>query len=93
MFCRVRIPTESMENLKSVPRRLVRLFAHAFFHHRKAFDKFEVRDCHPVEHGLYISSQSESFVCSRFVAFVKHFKLLSDKDIMIPIDQLPVAVS
>jgi len=73
---RVRIPPESMENLKSVPRRLVRLFAHAFFHHRKAFDKFE----------------SETFVCSRFVAFVKHFKLLGDKDIMIPIDQLPVSV-
>jgi hypothetical protein len=74
---RVRIPPESMENLKAVPRRLVRVFAHAFFNHRQVFDQFE----------------QHTFLCSRFVAFAKMFRLLSDKDIMISIDQLPVQIN
>lgn len=74
---RIKIPAESMDSLKSIPRRLVRLFAHAFFHHRKLFDSFE----------------NKTLLCSRFIAFAKMFKLLGDKDIMIPIDQLPIKIT
>mmetsp|Transcript_48874 Transcript_48874/g.114762 ORF Transcript_48874/g.114762 Transcript_48874/m.114762 type:complete len:210 (+) Transcript_48874:2-631(+) len=39
---RVTIPASSLTYYKSIARRLYRVFSHAFFHHREAFDIFEV---------------------------------------------------
>ena len=40
---RVSIRESSVSKLGSVCRRVYRIFAHAYFHHRQLFDEFEVR--------------------------------------------------
>ena len=39
---RVSIKDSSVNKLGSVCRRVYRIFSHAFFHHRRLFDEFEV---------------------------------------------------
>jgi hypothetical protein len=39
---RISIPPGSVKHFQSIARRLYRIFAHAWFHHRAVFDSFEV---------------------------------------------------
>ena len=39
---RICVPEGSVKNFQSIARRLYRIFAHAYFHHRDIFDAFEV---------------------------------------------------
>lgn len=41
-LCRVSVPQASMKQFPSIARRLYRIFAHAWYHHREVFDAFEV---------------------------------------------------
>ncbi|KAG1141459.1 hypothetical protein G6F37_002381 [Rhizopus arrhizus] len=40
---RISIPEPSLKHFQSVARRLYRIFAHAYFHHREIYEFFEVR--------------------------------------------------
>lgn len=73
---RVRIPPKSHQFFQSIPRRLCRVFAHVFFHHRELFDAFEKR----------------TYLCCRFVALTTRFKLIQRQHLIIPIDQLPLSL-
>ena len=57
---RVTIPAESTKHMLAMVRRLYRLFAHAYFHHREAFTEFE-NDMH---------------LCARFTHFTQKFKMM-----------------
>lgn len=74
---RVRVPAKSMQALSTLPRRMIRVFAHAFFHHREQFDLLE----------------GKMFLCSRFIAFSKQFHLLKDDQILIDLESLPLKVN
>ncbi|KAI9357067.1 Mob1/phocein [Zopfochytrium polystomum] len=66
---RISILDSSMKHFQSIARRLYRIFAHAWFHHRDKFDEFE----------------NESRLYGRFILFTTHhFKLIPDKLISIP---------
>eukprot|EP00899_Mesostigma_viride_P003802 jgi/Mesvir1/13422/Mv16500-RA.1 len=54
--------------LQSLARRLHRVLAHVFFHHRELFDEFE----------------RETFLCERFLYFVKTYKLVPKDLLIIP---------
>uniref|UniRef100_A0A6A7GCA3 MOB-like protein phocein isoform X1 n=1 Tax=Hirondellea gigas TaxID=1518452 RepID=A0A6A7GCA3_9CRUS len=69
---RIRIPKSSCKYFGSIVRRLYRLFAHTYFHHRRIFDDFE----------------NQTYLCSRFVKFVSIFKLMARKSLIIPISDL-----
>eukprot|EP00123_Amoebidium_parasiticum_P017294 comp23790_c0_seq1/m.41299 comp23790_c0_seq1/g.41299 ORF comp23790_c0_seq1/g.41299 comp23790_c0_seq1/m.41299 type:complete len:204 (-) comp23790_c0_seq1:556-1167(-) len=65
---RVAIPAASVKHFSAVTRRLYRIFAHAYFHHREIYDNFE----------------SETSLCARFTKFVRDYQLMPDKLLMIP---------
>lgn len=61
---RVSIPRSSASKyFPSIARRLYRLFAHCFFHHREVFDIIE----------------EEYYVCERFTKFITMYKLVPRK--------------
>lgn len=65
---RVSVPESSHKHFQSIARRLYRIFAHAWYHHRDKFNEFE----------------TETRLYERFLLFsTKHFKLISDKLITI----------
>lgn len=74
---RLTITQNSLGRLGSVCRRVYRLFAHAFFHHRHLFDEFE----------------KETALCRRFTVFVKQYSLVSDDCLIIPENELNIGVS
>lgn len=43
LYYRISIPEPSLKHFQSVARRLYRIFAHAYFHHREVYEYFEVR--------------------------------------------------
>ncbi|KAF9085212.1 hypothetical protein BGX23_009879 [Mortierella sp. AD031] len=65
---RICVPEGSVKNFQSIARRLYRIFAHAYFHHRDIFDGFEA------ETSLY----------DRFLKLSRARKLITDKLIIIP---------
>ncbi|KAK3842193.1 MAG: Mob1/phocein [Linnemannia gamsii] len=65
---RICVPEGSVKNFQSIARRLYRIFAHAYFHHRDIFDAFEA------ETALY----------DRFLKLSRSRKLITDKLIIIP---------
>ncbi|KAF9340626.1 hypothetical protein BGZ91_001094 [Linnemannia elongata] len=65
---RICVPEGSVKNFQSIARRLYRIFAHAYFHHRDIFDAFEA------ETSLY----------DRFLKLSRSRKLITDKLIIIP---------
>jgi hypothetical protein len=65
---RVSIPASSTKHLLQIVRRLYRLFAHTFFHHRDIFVIFE----------------GEMHLCARFSLFAKRFKMMSSDQFIIP---------
>lgn len=60
---RVSIPKGSAKHFQSIARRLYRLFAHCFFHHREVFDAFE----------------EEHLLCERFTRFITMYRLVPKK--------------
>jgi len=57
---RISIPNPSRKHFLSLARRLSRIFAHAYFHHREAFEQCEV----------------ETSLCSRFLELSRKFDLV-----------------
>ncbi|KAI8050398.1 Mob1/phocein [Syncephalis plumigaleata] len=62
------IMSSSLKHFQSIARRLYRIFAHAWYHHREEFNSFE----------------SESYLYSRFVAFSRKYHLIPDSLMVIP---------
>ncbi|CAO3564385.1 unnamed protein product [Mortierella alpina] len=65
---RICVPEGSVKNFQSIARRLYRIFAHAYFHHRDIFDAFEA------ETSLY----------ERFLKLSRSKKMITEKLIIIP---------
>ncbi|CAG8458329.1 11154_t:CDS:2 [Paraglomus brasilianum] len=65
---RMSIPATSLKNYQEISRRLYRIFAHAYFHHREIFEAFEI----------------ETFLYARFLKLSTRYKLVSKDLIIIP---------
>ncbi|KAI3656574.1 hypothetical protein MP638_001222 [Amoeboaphelidium occidentale] len=65
---RVSIPNTSLKHFQSIARRLYRVFAHAWFHHRQVFDLYE----------------QESMLYQRFLKLSDLYQLVPPKLIIIP---------
>ncbi|TDL19587.1 Mob1/phocein [Rickenella mellea] len=65
---RISIPATSVRHFSSLARRLGRIFAHAYFHHREAFEQ----------------SEAESSLYSRFLALTSKFNLVPAEFLVIP---------
>lgn len=65
---RVTIPASSTKHLNNIVRRLYRLFAHTYFHHKEVFDEFE----------------AEMHLCARFTQFARTCKMMSHDLFIIP---------
>ncbi|KAF9442891.1 Mob1/phocein, partial [Macrolepiota fuliginosa MF-IS2] len=65
---RLQIPTSSHRHFSSLARRLGRIFAHAYFHHREAFEQAE----------------AESSLYGRFLALTSKFDLVPSEFLVIP---------
>ncbi|KAG0149359.1 hypothetical protein CROQUDRAFT_59331 [Cronartium quercuum f. sp. fusiforme G11] len=65
---RLQIPTTSIKHFTSIARRLYRIFAHAWFHHRDIFEQCE----------------SETSLYTRFLALTDRFNLISEDLLVIP---------
>lgn len=66
---RLNIPPTSLKHFTSIARRLYRIFAHAFFHHREVFDACE----------------NETLLYGRFLALTASFDLVSADLLIIPL--------
>eukprot|EP00117_Sycon_ciliatum_P034691 scpid84765/ scgid26429/ MOB-like protein phocein; Mob1 homolog 3; Mps one binder kinase activator-like 3; Preimplantation protein 3 len=73
---RVTIKDSAVAKLGSICRRVYRIFAHAFFHHRHIFDQFEM----------------ETALCLRFTKFVKLYLLMTEDNLLVPQHQLETLV-
>jgi len=67
---RTKVTAESAKYFSSVVRRLYRVFAHAYYHHRSAFDKFEAK----------------THLTERFIQFSLKFGLMADNQLSPAID-------
>lgn len=67
---RVEVPGSNAKYFQSMARRLYRVFAHVYFHHRRIFDEIEL-DMH---------------LCARFSHFVMKYKLMSPSMLLVPLD-------
>ena len=67
-FNRVAIPADSKNELYNIVRRVYRLFAHTYFHHREIFDEFE----------------NEMHLCARFTHFSKRFEMMTEENYILP---------
>jgi len=67
---RVRVTPKAIKFFPSIARRLYRLFAHPYYHHRQIFDEFE-RDTH---------------LCKRFLQFTTAHQLMSKKEFTPPMN-------
>lgn len=65
---RLSIPPASTRHFSSLARRLGRVFAHAYYHHREAFEQAE----------------AESSLYARFLALTSRFKLVPNEFLVIP---------
>eukprot|EP00744_Colponema_vietnamica_P012777 GILI01017926.1.p1 GENE.GILI01017926.1~~GILI01017926.1.p1 ORF type:complete len:242 (+),score=63.71 GILI01017926.1:192-917(+) len=66
---RLNVPQASIKHFQSIVRRLYRIFAHAYFHHRSIFDSFE----------------ASTHLCERFSLFCLKFDLIPEKLLTVPI--------
>eukprot|EP00811_Abedinium_folium_P008487 NODE_17843_length_923_cov_4.203518.p1 GENE.NODE_17843_length_923_cov_4.203518~~NODE_17843_length_923_cov_4.203518.p1 ORF type:complete len:265 (+),score=79.67 NODE_17843_length_923_cov_4.203518:55-795(+) len=62
------VPQSAAKYFQSMARRLYRIFAHVYFHHRQIFDEME----------------AEMHLCARFSHFVMKFKLMSVSMLLVP---------
>merc|ERR1712048_1017916 len=63
---------DSDKYFQSMARRLYRIFAHVYYHHRKVFDEIET--------GTHL--------CARFSHFVMRYQLMSPSMLLVPQDAL-----
>ncbi|KAG8834686.1 hypothetical protein FRC17_007771 [Serendipita sp. 399] len=70
---RIAIPTTSTRHFPSLARRLSRIFAHAYFHHRDLFEQAE----------------AESALYERFLGLVQEFQLVPAEYLVIPWEGRP----
>ena len=68
IFARLQIPVASHRHFSALARRLGRIFAHAYFHHREAFEQAE----------------AESSLYARFLALTERFDLVPAEFLVIP---------
>lgn len=68
IISRLQIPVASHRHFSSLARRLGRIFAHAYFHHREAFEQAE----------------AESSLYARFLALTERFDLVPAEFLVIP---------
>jgi len=71
---RSRVPPSNAKYFQSMARRLYRIFAHVFYHHRQIFDNLE----------------TERHLCARFSHFVMKYKLMSPSMLLVPQDAYDV---
>lgn len=86
----------SLKYYQSIARRLYRIFAHAYFHHREMF--LEVRsqcfNCFRYlgqtsrTAGVPMQFEATSQLCEHFIEFVLKFDLIPPKLLMIPREEL-----
>jgi len=62
------VPPGNAKYFQSMARRLYRIFAHVYFHHRQIFDEVE----------------AEMHLCARFSHFVMKFRLMSTSMLLVP---------
>ena len=67
-YFRLQIPPQSLRHFPSIARRLGRIFAHAYFHHREAFEQAE----------------AESSLYARFLALTSKYDLVPAEFLVIP---------
>ncbi|KAI8143806.1 Mob1/phocein [Fennellomyces sp. T-0311] len=67
---RISIPEPSLKHFQSIARRLYRIFAHAYFHHREIYESFE----------------NETHLYARFLLLSRTYKLISKNLETIPDD-------
>jgi hypothetical protein len=73
VLCRIAIPMTSTKHFASLARRLSRIFAHAYFHHRELFEQAEA------ENALY----------ERFLGLVQEFQLVPAEYLVINWEDRP----
>jgi len=66
---RVRVSAKATKYFASIARRLYRLFAHPYYHHRAIFDQFE----------------AETHLCKRFLHFATIYQLMTRQELTPPI--------
>mmetsp|Transcript_91937 Transcript_91937/g.297398 ORF Transcript_91937/g.297398 Transcript_91937/m.297398 type:complete len:389 (-) Transcript_91937:90-1256(-) len=64
------VPPDSGKYFQSMARRLYRIFAHVYYHHRSIFDERE----------------AETHLCARFSHFVMRYQLMSPSMLLVPQD-------
>ncbi|RKP09902.1 putative phocein protein [Thamnocephalis sphaerospora] len=62
---RMSIMPTSLKHFQSIARRLYRIFAHAWYHHREVFDSFEVRRVCPIRRCNYTAHWVLLTMCKR----------------------------
>ncbi len=67
------IKETSVQRLSPVARRVYRIFAHTYYHHRTLFDEFE----------------AETHLCRRFTRFVTKYELMSPENLIVPMEMDP----
>ncbi|KAK6097800.1 hypothetical protein BDV3_001660 [Batrachochytrium dendrobatidis] len=68
---RVTIPKESVKHLHNIARRLYRIFAHAYFHHREVFVEFEMTT-HLYERFLELTTKRYPMISEKLVIIPEH---------------------
>eukprot|EP00929_Paragymnodinium_shiwhaense_P060936 TRINITY_DN30421_c0_g1_i1.p1 TRINITY_DN30421_c0_g1~~TRINITY_DN30421_c0_g1_i1.p1 ORF type:complete len:259 (-),score=56.51 TRINITY_DN30421_c0_g1_i1:247-1023(-) len=71
---RSEVPAENAKYFQSMARRLYRIFAHVYYHHREIFDELE----------------AQMHLCLRFSHFVMRFRLMSLSMLLVPQDAYEV---
>lgn len=69
---RSEVPASNAKYFQSMARRLYRIFAHVYYHHRQIFDEIE----------------AEMHLCARFSHFVMKYRLMSPSMLLVPRDAL-----
>ncbi|TPX60296.1 hypothetical protein PhCBS80983_g01865 [Powellomyces hirtus] len=69
-FSRITIPEGSIKHFANITRRLYRIFAHAWFHHKEVFQEFEV----------------ETHLYARTYYMIKYFDVMPDDALVVPLD-------
>ncbi|KAI8975727.1 Mob1/phocein [Mycotypha africana] len=75
---RISVPEPSLKHFQSIARRLYRIFAHAYFHHREVYEVFE-RDTHLYARFLLLS-RTYSLVPSTLVTIPDENDFPNEKD-------------
>jgi len=70
---RILVKEKDVSKLGNACRRIYRIFAHAYYQHRKVYDEFE----------------AETKLCERFTKFVRRYNMCSDENLIVPCEGAP----